>query len=212
MILDIICAAVVVIFGLIGYFRGFARQVFGLASGLVALVGAYFLLMPAYELVYDLFLGSVIESVGGSLGSLTFLDSVATPLGKTTGTLLAEYVSMFVLYLALAFVVGIAWKLLKLIVYPICDIRGIRFFDKVFGILLGFAWGIIFVVALLYLATLVAGWEKLGLTTTINDFIDMIKDGSYFSERFIVDYLGKIETFFADVWTLIKNGISSVVA
>ena len=99
MILDIICAAAIVLFGLIGYFRGFARQVFGLLSGIVALVGAYILLKPAYELVYDLFLGSIIESVGASLSSLKFLDKIAIPVGKTTGTLLAEYVSMVVLYI-----------------------------------------------------------------------------------------------------------------
>ena len=212
MILDIICAAVLLLFGLIGYFRGFARQIFGLLSGFVALVGAYFLLKPAYELVYDLFLGSIIESVGGSLGFLTFLDSVAVPAGKTTGVLLVEYASMFVLYLALAFLVGLAWKLLKLIVHPICDLKGIKFFDKLFGILLGFVWGILLVVVLLYVATLLAGFEKLGLTKTINDVLDMLTNGSYFSERFIVSYLGKIETFFADVWNLIKSGIATVKA
>ena len=212
MILDIICAAVVVLFGLIGYFRGFARQIFGILSGFVALVGAYLLLKPAYELVYDLFLGSIIESVGGSLGFLTFLDSTALPLGKTTGTLLVEYASMFVLYIVLAFVVGIAWKLLKLIAHPICDIRGIRFFDKTFGILLGFVWGILLIVALLYVATLVAGFEKFGLTKTINDVLEMLTDGSYFSKQYIVDHLDKIETFFADVWNLIKKGFTTVKA
>lgn len=212
MILDIICAGVVLLFGLIGLFRGFARQIFGILSGFVALIGAYLLLKPAYEIVCELFLASIIKSIGGSLSSLTFLDSVAIPAGKTTGILLAEYASIFVCYVVLVFLVGIAWKLLKSIVYPICDVKGIRFFDKTFGFALGCVWGILLVVGLLYVATLVAGFEKLGLTATINDLLASLSADSFFSEKYILSNMGKIETYFADVWNLICKGFSKIKA
>ncbi|MBR2384130.1 MAG: CvpA family protein [Clostridia bacterium] len=212
MILDIVYAVVLVLFGLIGFFRGFARQIFGLMSGFVALVGAYFLLMPVYNLLYDLFLGSIIESVGSSLTFLTFLDTFAATAGKTTGVLIMEYLTMFVLYLVLCVLVGFVWKLLKLITHPICDLKGIKFFDKFFGVLLGFVWGVLFVTAIIYLATIVSGWKFIGMSDTVNELIATLSDGSFFSKRFILDHLDKVEIFFADTWELIKKGFNAVKA
>ena len=212
MILDIICGAVLLLFGLIGFFRGFARQVFGLLSGFVALVGAYFLLGPVYNLLYDMFLGSIIESIGGSLSFLKFLDKFAATAGKTTGTLLIEYVVMFLLYGVLTIVVGIVWKLLKLITHPICDLKGIKVFDKIFGVLLGFFWGILLVTALIYFATIISGWKFIGLSDTVNDLLATLSEGSFFSKRFIVDNLDKIEQFFADTWQTIIKGFNAVTA
>ena len=212
MILDIICVAVVLLFGIIGYIRGFTRQVFGLLGGIVVVVGAYVLLMPVYNFLYGLFLGSIVESLGEKLAFLSFLDGIAIPAGKTTGALLSEYIFLFVLFGILAFLLGLILKLLKLIIYPICDVKGIRFFDKLFGLALGFVLGAVLVVGVLYLAIWLAGFENLGLTATINDIIAKISEGSFFSERYILDQLETIKVFFADVWDLIRRGIDVVKA
>ena len=159
-----------------------------------------------------MFLGSIIESIGGSLSFLKFLDKFAATAGKTTGTLLMEYVVMFLLYGVLTIVVGIAWKLLKLITHPICDLKGIKVFDKIFGILLGFFWGLLLVTALIYFATIISGWKFIGLSDTVNDLLATLSEGSFFSKRFIVDNLDKIEQFFADTWQTIIKGFNAVTA
>ena len=208
MILDIIFVAFVLLFAIIGLVRGFARQVFSLASKLVSLIAAYFLLMPIYNLLYDMFLGSIVESIGSSLASLTFLDTYAATFGKTTGSLLAEYVILLALYVALSIVVGIVLKLLKKIVYPICDLKGIKFFDRIFGLALGAAFGLLIPCAVLYLATIAAGWSFMpaNLATTITDLIASLSKDSFLSEKYIIANLDKVELFFSQIWDLIRKG------
>ena len=212
MILDIICVAVVLLFSIIGYIRGFTRQVFGLFGKIVAIVGAYVLLMPVYNFLYSLFLGSIVESLGEKLAFLSFLDGIAIPAGKTTGALLSEYFFLFVVFGILVFLIGLIVKLLKLIIHPICDLKGIRFFDKLFGLGLGAVLGAVLVVGVLYLAIWLAGFENLGLTATINDIIAKISAGSFFSEEYVLGQLDQLATFFTDVWNLIKSGVDAVQA
>ena len=40
----------------------------------------------------------------------------------------------------------------------------------------------------------------------------MLAYGSLFSKRFIVNHLDKVETFFAEIWSLIRNGFATVKA
>ena len=214
MILDIICIAITLLFAIIGCSRGFARQVFKLLSGFVAVIGAYFLLRPVYNLLYDMFLGSLVETVSGLLSSLTFLDTFAATVGKTTAVLLTEYVFMLVLYIALVIVVGLVWKLLKAIVFPICDLKGIKFFDKLLGLVFGAAKGLLIPCALVYLATIATGWSFIpeNIATSITDVINQISANSFLSEKYLLANLDKVEIFFADIWNLIIKGFDAVKA
>ena len=212
MILDIICGIILILFGLIGYFRGFARQIFGLLSGFVAVIGAFILLHPAYDLLYELFLSSIVEGIGSALSFLTFLDKTALPVGKTTGILLAEYLCIALVYVVLVLLVGIFWKLLKTLVHPICDLKGIRIIDKILGVILGLVWGILLVIALLYFARVIAGWKFVpeGISSSILNLIDSLSSGSFFVKPFILDYMDKIHTYFAQTWSLLKKGFLTV--
>lgn len=207
MILDIVCGVILVLFGLIGFFRGFARQVFSLLSGFVAIVGAFFLLMPVYNLLYELFLGSIIESIGSSLTFFSFLDTFAQSAGKTSGVLIMEYVFILLVYLVLVIVVGLLWKILKSIVHPICDLKGIKVFDKIFGVLLGFVWGALLIIAILYILYLIPGWSfASSFAPTITDLVASLSDGSFAIGPYVLENLDKVEVYFADLWDLIRKG------
>ncbi len=208
MILDIICIAFALLFALIGFIRGFARQVFSIFSGIAAVIGAYFLLRPVYNLLYESFLGDVVKGIGDSLSGITFLDEFAATFGKNTGSLLAEYLILFVLYIALTIVVGILWKILKKIVHPICDLKGIKFFDKLLGIALGVAWGLLIPCSLVYLATLASGWSFMpeGVSTAINDLLATLSKDSFLCEEYLIGNLDKVELFFSKIWDLIRKG------
>ena len=217
MILDIICVAFVLLFAIIGCVRGFAKQIFKVLSLVAALIGAYFLLMPVYNILYDLFLGPIVESLGETLSSIEFLNFLsdhAATVGKTSGLLLTEYVVLFVLYIALVLVVAIVWKILKSICHPICDLRGIRFFDRLLGFVLGAAKGLLIPCALIYLATLAMDWSFIpaNITTIVQDVIDMISANSFVSEKYLLANLDKVEAFFADIWSLITTGFNAVKA
>ena len=215
MILDIVCGVILVVFGLIGYFRGFARQIFGLLSGFVALIGAYILLAPVCNLLIDLVFAPMFGETG-ILATVTAIleGSALTPEllqeqnFKILLSVIISYVLIFIVYALLALLVGLVWKGLKSLVHPICDLRGIRVVDKILGVVLGLVWGVLLVVTVLYVLHLASGWKIVpeGISSAITNLIDSLSDGPFVVKPFIIDYFDKIETFFAETWRIITAG------
>lgn len=59
MVVDIVCGALLLIFGLFGVFKGFARQIFKFASFFAAVIGAFLLVKPAFDFCYALGFGKI---------------------------------------------------------------------------------------------------------------------------------------------------------
>ncbi|MBQ8726105.1 MAG: CvpA family protein [Clostridia bacterium] len=213
MILDIACGAILIVFGLIGLFRGFAKQIYGVLSIFIGFIGAYLLLMPVYNLLYDLFLKGVVDGLAGLLAPLTFLDSYAAEFGKTTATLFAEWAMLLVLYVVLFIVVSLVWKFFK-IFFKICDLPVIKVFDRIFGLILGLAFGVILVGAVLLLWTSALNWTFIpeGVTTAMADALAFISDGGFAVKPFILDHMDVVSGFFGQIWDLICKGYSAVTA
>ena len=213
MILDIACGAILIIFGLIGLFRGFAKQIYGILSIFIGFVGAFLLLMPVYNILYDLFLKSVVDSLAGMLAPLTFLDAYAAEFGKTTASLFAEWIMLAALYIVLFIVITLVWKLFK-VFFKICDLPVIKVFDRILGLFLGLAFGLVIISAILLIWTSALGWTVIpeGITTAMADALALISDGGFVAKPFILDHMDKVSAFFVSIWDLICKGYSAVVA
>ena len=208
-ILDIVCGAIIIVFAIFGVCKGFARQVLKLASGIVAVVGALLLLKPVFDILYSLdFFKGIVDSLSGMLGGITFLDTYAATFGKTTGVLLAEYVSMAVVFIVLAIVLGLVWKLLGKIILPICDLKFIRFFDRLFGLVLGVVWGALLAFGLIYVWSLLKDWSVISSNVpVIGEIYATITNDDGYVKNYVVNNFDKVTKFFTDVWTFIKSGV-----
>jgi uncharacterized membrane protein required for colicin V production len=208
-ILDIVCGAIIIVFAIFGVCKGFARQVLKLASGIVAVVGALLLLKPVFDILYSLdFFKGIIDTLSGAFAGLTFLESYASTLGKTSGALIAEYVIMFGLFVVLSIVIGIVWNILKKIVLPICDLKFIRFFDRLFGLVLGVVWGALLAFGLIYVWSLLKDWSVISSNVpVIGEIYATITNDDGYVKNYVVNNFDKITKFFTDVWTFIKSGV-----
>jgi ethanolamine transporter len=83
------------------------------------------------------FFGNLVTTISGLFKNLTFLDSYASAFGKTTATLLTDYLVMLIVYVVLAIALGLVWKLVKIIIEPISDLPFIKVFDRILGLALG---------------------------------------------------------------------------
>ena len=213
MILDLVCIAVVVIFLIIGLKLGFAKLVLGLFNGLVAVVGAYLLFMPVYNLLYTLFLGDIVTSLGASMSGITILDAYASTVGKTTGILIAEYIMMFVVYVVLSFAIGIAWKLLKKLICKVFELPVLSTLNEIAGVLLGTFFGLTIVFVVLYV------WNLIGTLSFISESVRVpvlealtsAGNGSVIIKPLIIDSFDSITAFFADIIELILTGFLNSV-
>ena len=52
MVVDIVCGALLLVFGLFGVFKGFARQIFTFVSFFAAIIGAFLLVRLAFDFLY----------------------------------------------------------------------------------------------------------------------------------------------------------------
>ncbi|MBQ7373604.1 MAG: CvpA family protein [Clostridia bacterium] len=213
MILDLVCTAVIIALGVVGLVRGFAKLVLGLFNGLVAVVGAYFLFMPVYNLLYSLFLGNVVESLGASMAGITFLDSYAQTVGKTTGVLLAEYIAMFVVYVVLSFAIGLTWKLLKKLICKIFELPVLNIVNKIAGTLLGIFFGFVIVFTVLYV------WNLIGTLSFVSEearvsvlnALNQASQGSVIIKPFIIDNFAVFTEFFSKIIELILSGFNTTM-
>ena len=209
MILDLICIAVIAVLAIIGYVRGLAKLVLGLFNGVVAVVGAYLLFMPVYNLLYSLFLGSLIESIGISIGS-TFLDAYASTLGKTGGILIVEYVSMFVVYVCLSFAIGLLWKLLKKFICKIFELPILCIVNKISGLCLGALFGFLIVFVVLYV------WNLIGTLSFVSEEIRVstikalnnVSRDSLVIRPLVINNSDAFTAFFAKIIELILGGFN----
>ena len=214
MILDIAAGVILLIFGIIGLVRGFARQVFSAFGKIVTLIGAFLLIKPIYTLCADLFINSFVEMLAGVFGNLTFLDSFASTVGKTTATLLAEYAVMLILFVVLVIVLGLLLKLVKKIIIAICDLPIIKFFDRLAGLILGLGWGLLLVFVIVYLWNFLMGWSVVpaNVAEMLTKYYDLIAEGSIVVKPYLVDNFATIEAYFVEIWKFIKGGMQTVAA
>ena len=209
MILDIACGVIILVFALIGIFRGFARQIFSLFGLIASLAGAILLLKPIYDILDGLFLGKFVDMLANLFGKMSFLDSYAATLGKTTGVLLSEYVVMFLLFVVLTIVLSLLLKLLKKIIIPICDLPFFKFFDKIFGLGLGILLGLLLIFVILTAWQYLTRWSVIpsNVASTLKKYYNMICEGSVFVEPYLSEFFAIGENFLRSVWHFIKGGV-----
>lgn len=196
MVIDIVCGALLLIFGLFGVFKGFARQIFRFASFFAAIIGAFLLVKPAFDFCYALGFGkswfdamAAAFNTDGWLGALgTKISDYAASYGKTSGQLWAGIVMNACLFVVLAILLGLAFKLLKKIVFPIADMPVIRVFDRILGLLLGLFWAcLIIVCVILLLDQAIAPNVK-----AVSDWLATTKANSPIVGKYLWDYIDKI--------------------
>lgn len=174
MILDIVCGAVLLVFGLIGVFRGFARQIFKFVGFFAAIIGAFLLVKLAYDFLYGFdFFKNLLSAMAkafntdGWLGALgTKITEYAAKQGKTSGELWAGYVMNAILFVVLSILIGLAFKLLKKIVFPIADMPVINVFDRI----LGLAYALVLTAVALALVMLFVNYVLAPNVKAIGDF------------------------------------------
>ena len=210
--IDIICGAILLIFAIFGLFKGFARQVLNFFSGFIAIVGAFFLLKPVFNLLsgFDFF-GNLVTTISGLFKNLTFLDSYASAFGKTTATLLTDYLVMLIVYVVLAIALGLVWKLVKIIIEPISDLPFIKVFDRILGLALGIFWGALLAFGLIYLWAFLKDISFISNSVPqIGEFYDSIVLADSYVKTYVVGSFDKITEFIMSIWNLLLEGVSKV--
>lgn len=156
--IDLIFIGIIVLFGLIGLLRGFARQMITFLGGFFSLIAAILLVPLFYKLLFanGAALASVRETFENLFSSLTItsLNELAAKCGASGGgAILARWIIMFVLVLLLWIVLTIVFKLLKLVFKPLAYTRsnGARITDKVIGVIFGLAIGAAIVLIALWI-------------------------------------------------------------
>lgn len=196
MVVDIVCGALLLIFGLFGVFKGFARQIFKFASFFAAVIGAFLLVKPAFDFCYALGFGkSWYEAMAGAFNTDGWLGALgkkitdyAASCGKTSGQFWAGIAMNVCLFVALAILLGLAFKILKKIVFPIADMPVIKVFDRILGLILGLFWAcLIIVCVILLLDQAIAPNVK-----AVNDWLVKTKADSPIVGKYLWDYIDKI--------------------
>ena len=198
-----------VLFGLIGLLRGFAKQ-------LVTLLGWFFSLVTAILLVPVFF--KLLFADGGALASfrqsfegafkffsVAKLDEMATAYGLASGgAVMARWVIMFGLLVILWIVVAIIFKILKLIVKPL-TYKGqnpVVALDKVLGVILGLAIGaaiVIVIFGVLYLLR-----DKI---VAIDDLLGKIVTEDCLTNKTAYPAAGKFGEFLKGLWQTYKTTV-----
>lgn len=210
-IIDIVVAVLLLVFGIFGLVKGFARQVLSILSFIFAIVVGFFLLKPVYNLLYDKvgFFASWVNSLGESLKgvNLSFLAELAEKAGKTQGALLSEYIFKAAVFILLAVIAGILFKIVKKILECIVSLPVINVIDRILGVALGFFWVLLIVVILLLIATALRDKVPF-LDTFMTSQVE--KDGCLVN-KFIVANLDKIKTYFTEIFNFLKGFVPGAV-
>ncbi len=204
---DIIFIAILAAFCLVGVFRGFAKQILGLVSGLVGLVAAFFLLSPVFNFLSGLeFFSALVDKFGASLSiDFAFLAPIAESAGKTQGLLVAEYIVKLVLFIVLAIVLGLVLKLIKKIILAIVALPVINVFDKILGLALGAFWGLL----LIFAVFLILGWLK-DVSFAAN-LIETLAPSGSLAEKFILANVETVNEYLGTVWNFIIGKVSAAI-
>ena len=74
-IIDLVCGVIILLFAILGAFKGFAKQVIKMLSGIVVLVGSFLLLKPVFDYL------TVQKTIGKKWSELSSKDlQVYVPL------------------------------------------------------------------------------------------------------------------------------------
>ena len=201
-IVDIVCAAVLLILGLIGLFKGFIRQIMAMVSGIVALILALFTLKYVYEFLYGLdFVKETITAVGGNINvDWAILKGIADSLGKTVGVMLAELGFALILFILLAIVFGLLIKLLKKLLTMIADLPGINIIDRILGFALGLFWAALILFVVFFVLYLVKD-----SVSAINEFLTNNVPESSYTNKWLIQNLNTIKDYIVQVFEAIKG-------
>lgn len=211
MIIDIVCGVVLLLFALIGAIKGFARQIFKFLSFFAAIIGGFFLVKPVYDLLYGnlSFFKTWVTNFADVINQAQFITNLlgnyAESVGKTAGLLLSEYVFKLALFIVISIIVGLLFKLLKKIVFPIADMPVINVFDRILGLIYALAWAVIILVGLLLLTERVLAPNIAAVKT----FFDGQMENGFVVGKHLMEYVNKIGDY---LWNLINFIIGKVAA
>ena len=106
MVVDIVCGALLLIFGLFGVFKGFARQIFKFASFFAAVIGAFLLVKPTFDFCYALGFGkSWYDAMAGAFNTDGWLG--AQQFGSMVGPLLGGAIATYAPMQSLFVIAGV---------------------------------------------------------------------------------------------------------
>lgn len=208
-IVDLVCAAVLIAFAIIGLIKGFARQIVSLLSGIVAIVGAFFLLKFVFDFLMSLgFFSAMVEGLGAKITfELPFLAPIAESRGVSQGLIISEYIFKAIVFILLAVIIGIIFRILKKIVKVIVSLPGLNIIDRILGTALGLVWGflVIFVVFFV-LSTLSSNINQ------VADFMASAVPENSLVRKYLIDNLDKIKDYIMLVVNYIIGAVSSIVS
>lgn len=209
MIVDIACAVVLLTLGIIGLFRGFMKQLLSLVGWLVALIGAFFLFKPVYELLSGFsFYNNMIENIGSGMNiDLAILRPIAEAAGKTQGVLVSEYVCKIVLFLLLTVILALLFKLVKAILIRIVELPGINVIDKLLGAALGLFWAALIIYVVFFVLYLLK--DSVG---AINDLLTQFVTEDSLTNKLLIANLDNIKEYFMQFFNMIIGAVSSSAA
>ncbi len=151
--IDFVCIGIMLLFGLIGFFRGFAKQLRTLLGWFMALVIAVLLVPPIYKALFTG--GGALESVCTSLeGFFSFisvhkLEEAAVKYNLSgSGAFFARWTAMLATFLLLWIIFTIIFKLIRIPLrsYIEAPVAGI---DKALGVMFGIFIGFMLTVVIL---------------------------------------------------------------
>ena len=204
--IDLVCIGFLVLFGLIGLLRGFAKQMMTLLGWFFSLLTAVILVPVLYKLLFTD--GGALESFRtsfeGLFASLTIpaLDEMAVTYDVSRGgTILARWIIMFGLLLLTWIVTAIIFKLVRMIFRPFAYSEGgVKAFDRILGIFLGIVIGAaVFAVVLGILSLLRDTF------TGIDDLLTKYLTDESLTVKYLSPIFDKVGEFFKGVFNVYKT-------
>ena len=196
--IDFVCIGIMLLFGLIGFFRGFAKQLRTLLGWFTALVVAVLLVPLLYKVLFTG--GGALESVCTSLeGLFSFisihnLEEAAVKYNLSgSDAFFARWAIMLVLLLLLWIIFTIIFKLIRIPLrsYIEAPVAGI---DKALGVMFGIFIG--FMVTVLVLAVLYCFKYRL---PAVGELLEKIIPENCVTNETIYALAGKIGDYFKAV-------------
>jgi len=206
---DIIAAAIILLFSIIGVSKGFVKQILSLVGGIVVIIASILTFKYVYDflLKFDFFNNWVV-ALGNKMSgiNLGFLSKIAAEAGKTQGLLVSEYIFKLITFILLCIVYSLIYKIIKKMLCKIVKLPVINIFDKILGLALGFCWGLIVVGGLVFLVYLLK--DKASFA---NNFINNYIPSTSYVKKFIVDNMETIKTYFMTLVDFIKGKVSGAI-
>lgn len=205
--IDFICIGIMVLFGLIGLWRGLARQLMTLFCWFFSLIAAIMLVPLFYKLLFAD--GAALESLritlegAFKLFSVAKLDEIAAANGIVNGgAIMARWVVMFGVFLLLWIVITIVFKLLKLALKPLANKDPLFEVDRIIGLFFGLAIG--FALCVLILSILYILREN---SHEIDNFLTNTITSGCLTEKLVCPVVTKFESYLKSLWNVYKTTV-----